>query len=136
MVADLSTGSIISNLEALDDSIHTLTFVWEVSQPPVAQYQDLKIKVCWHHDDLHMEGKLYLPEGVWKDTLSPAGSAEITLAGIGVTNQTLYFEIKGKKEEKWEYKDKKNDYGNIKEFKIDWKEKAPKFDYKGDLQLL
>jgi hypothetical protein len=94
-----------------------------------------KAKVCCHHDDLHVEGKMYFPEGVWKDTLSPAGSTEITLAGVGVTNQTLDFEIKGKKEEKWEYKDKKNVYGNIKEFKIDWKEKAPKFDYKGDLHI-
>jgi len=94
-----------------------------------------KAKVCWQHNDLHLEGRMYFPEGVWKDTLSPTGSAEITLAGVGVTNQTLDFKIKGKKEEKWEYKAKKNVYGNIKEFKIDWKEKAPKFDYKGDLHI-
>jgi hypothetical protein len=102
------------------------------NQPPVAQFQDVAVKVCWHHDDLHVEGKMYFPEGVWKDTLSPVGSAEVTLAGVGVTNQTVEFDVKGKKDEKWEYKDKKNEYNNIKEFKIDWKEKAPKFDYHGD----
>ena len=91
-----------------------------------------KAKVCWHHDDLHVEGNLSLPEGVWMDTLSPVGSAVITLAGVEVTDpdQNVVFEITGKKDDKWEYKDKENLLGPIKEFKIDWK--GAKFDYKGD----
>jgi hypothetical protein len=100
---------------------------------PQATVDTKKVKVCWHHDDIHVEGKLYLPEGIWKDTLSPAGSAEITLAGVRVASQILDFETKGKKDEKWEYKDKNNLDGDIKEFKIDWKE--AKFDYKGDLHI-
>jgi hypothetical protein len=94
-----------------------------------------KAKVSWHHDDLHVEGNMYFPEGVGKNTLSPAGGAEIVLAGVGVANQNVIFEIKGKKGDKWEYKDKQNVYGNIKEFKIEWKKKAPKFNYKGDLHI-
>jgi hypothetical protein len=64
------------------------------------------------------------------DTLTLDGSALITLAGVDVVDQSIVFEIKGKKGDKWEYKDKENVYGKIKEFKIDWK--GAKFDYKGD----
>ncbi len=101
-------------------------------EPNIAAVATEKAKVCWHHDDLHVEGNLSLPEGVWMDTLSPVGSAVITLAGVEVTDpeQSVEFEIKGKKDDKWKYKDKDNVYGNIKEFKIDWK--GAKFDYKGD----
>ncbi len=94
-----------------------------------AEVISAEAKVCWHHDDLHLDGKLYLPEGIWMDSLPPVGGAVITLAGVEVADQNIEFEIKGKKD-KWEYKDKKNLYGSIKEFRIDWKE--AKFDYKGD----
>ena len=80
-----------------------------------------KAKVCWHHSDIHVEGKLYLPQGFWMDNLQPVGSAVITLAGVEVTDQNVDFEITGKKDDKWKYKDEENLYGNIKEFKIDWK---------------
>jgi hypothetical protein len=89
-----------------------------------------KAKVCWHHDDLHVEGKLYLPEGFGMEDLAPAGSAVITLADVEVTDQDVEFEVKGKNNDKWQYKDKKNHNGNIKEYKIDWK--GSKFDYRGD----
>ena len=89
-----------------------------------------KAKVCWHHDDLHVEGKLYLPDGVAMEDLASAGSAEITLAGVGVTNQNVDFEVKGKTNAQWKYKDKKNLDGNIEEFKLYWK--GAKFDYRGD----
>ena len=89
-----------------------------------------KAKVCWHHSDIHVEGKLYLPQGVWMNNLNPVGSAVIKLAGFEVANQSVEFEIAGKKDDKWEYKDKENSVGNLKEFKIDWK--GAKFDYKGD----
>jgi len=64
------------------------------------------------------------------DTLSPDGRAVITLAGVEVTDQSVEFELKGKNGDKWEYKDKENLFGPIKEFKIDWK--GAGFDYKGD----
>jgi uncharacterized protein DUF11 len=89
-----------------------------------------KAKVCWHHDDLHVEGRLFLPDGVWMENLSPVGSSVITLANIEVTDQNVGFVITGKNNDKWEYKDKDNLNGNIKEFKIDWK--GAKFDYHGD----
>jgi hypothetical protein len=89
-----------------------------------------KAKISWDHSDIKVDGKLYLPEGLWKDTLSPVGSAMITLADIGVTDQDVEFEIKGKKGDRWEYKDKENLNDNIKELKIDWK--GAKFDYHGD----
>jgi len=60
------------------------------------------------------------------DNLNLVGSAAITLAGVGVVYQSVEFEIAGKKDDKWEYKDKENLNGNIKEFKIDWK--GSKFD--------
>jgi len=87
-------------------------------------------KVCWHHSDVHVKGELHLPEGFWMDNLNPVGSSAITLAGVEVVDQSVEFEIGGKNNDKWEYKDKENLYGNIKEFKIDWK--GSKFDYKGD----
>jgi len=99
-------------------------------EPNIAIIETKKAKVCWHHGDIHVDGKLYLPEGVRMDSLPPVGSAVVTLAGVEVTDQSVDFEIKGKKGDKWEYKDKKNENGNIKEFKIDWKE--ARFDYKGD----
>jgi ELWxxDGT repeat protein len=89
-----------------------------------------KAKVSWDHNDIHLDGQLYFPKGVWTDNLNPGGSAVITLAGVEVTNQSVNFEIKGKKNDKWKYKDKENFYGNIKEFKIDWK--GAKFNYHGD----
>jgi len=99
-------------------------------EPNIAIIDTKKAKVRWHHSDLHIDGKLYLPEGVGMNDLASAGNAVITLADVDVTDQDVEFVTKGKNDEKWEYKDKKNDYGNIKEFKIDWKE--AKFDYKGD----
>ncbi len=89
-----------------------------------------KAKVSWDHSDIHVDGKLYLPQGFWMDTLEPVGCGVTTLAGVKVANQSVEFEIKGKKDDKWEYKDKENIDGPIKEFKIDWK--GAKFDYKGD----
>ena len=92
-----------------------------------------KAKVCWDHSDIHVDGKLYLPQGVWMDNLNPVGSAVIKLAEVEVVDpedQSVAFEIKGKDGKKWEYKDKENIDGPIKEFKIDWK--GAKFDYKGD----
>ncbi|MBW2010621.1 MAG: hypothetical protein JRI32_02955 [Deltaproteobacteria bacterium] len=89
-----------------------------------------KAKISWDHGDIHLNGKLYLPEGFWMDNLDRAGSAVITLAGVEVADQSVEFEIKGKKGDKWEYKDKKNVNGTIKEFKADWRE--GKFDYHGD----
>jgi hypothetical protein len=89
-----------------------------------------KAKVSWDDGAIHLNGKLYLPEGIRMDTVSPVGSAMITLADIGATDQDVEFEIKGKKGARWEYKDKKNLNGNIKEFKIDWK--GAKFEYHGD----
>ena len=80
-----------------------------------------KSKVSWDHSEIKLDGKLYFPEGVWMDDLSPVGSAVITLAGVEVADQGVEFDIKGKKDDKWEYKDKENLYGNIKKFKIDWK---------------
>jgi hypothetical protein len=88
------------------------------------------VKVCWHHSDVHVEGKLYFPEDVWMDSLSPVGSAVITLAEVEVTDQSVAFEITGKDENKWEYKNKDHLIGNITEYKIEWKE--AKFDYHGD----
>ena len=89
-----------------------------------------KAKVSWDHNDIHVYGKLYLPQGFWMDTLDPVGGVVTTLAGIEVANQSVAFAIKGKDGHKWEYKDKENLDGPIKEFKIDWK--GAKFDYKGD----
>jgi len=89
-----------------------------------------KAKVSWDHSDIHVYGKLYLPQGFWMDTLNPVGGVVTTLAGVEVANQDVEFELKGKKGDKWEYKDKENSVGKIKEFKIDWK--GAKFDYKGD----
>jgi hypothetical protein len=92
-----------------------------------------KSKVSWHHDDLKVQGRLQFPEGIAMDALSPVGSAVVALAEIEVADQSVSFEIAGKHNDKWHYKDKHNINGNIKEFKIDWKES--KFDYKGDLHL-
>lgn len=89
-----------------------------------------KAKVAWHRNEIEIRGNLHFPEGIWMDTLSPVGSAVITLAEVEVTDQSVEFEIKGKNDDKWEYKDKENLFGPIKEFKIDWK--GAKFDYKGD----
>ena len=89
-----------------------------------------KAKVSWDHSDIHVYGKLYLPQGFWMDTLGPNGGVVTTLAGVEVANQDVEFELKGKKGDKWEYKDKENSVCNIKEFKIDWK--GAKFDYKDD----
>jgi len=86
-----------------------------------------KAKVSWNHSEIHVHGKLYLPQGFWMDTLNPNGSVVTTLAGVEVANQDVEFELKGKKGDKWEYKDKENSVGNIKEFKIDWN--RAKFDY-------
>ena len=85
-------------------------------------------KVAWAHSDTHLDGKLNLPQGFWMDNLDPVGSAVITLAGVEVADQSVEFELKGKEDDKWEYKDKENFYGNIKDFKIDWT--GAKFDYK------
>ncbi|MCK5398022.1 MAG: hypothetical protein KAJ33_07225 [Thermoplasmata archaeon] len=68
-----------------------------------------------------MEGKLFLPEDVKLETLNPVGGVWVDLAGVEVADQSVSFEIKGKKGDKWEYKDKHNAFGNIKEFKVDWK---------------
>jgi hypothetical protein len=89
-----------------------------------------KAKVCWHHDDLHVEGKLYLPAGVGRDDLASVGSAVITLADVGVTDQDVEFEVDPKNKDKWAYKDKKNLNGNIEEYELYWK--GAKFDYRGD----
>jgi len=89
-----------------------------------------KAKVCWHHDDLHVEGKLYLPDDVGIDDLASTGGAVITLAGVRVTDQNVEFEVKGKTNHEWKYKDKKTLHGNIEEYKLYWKE--AKFDYRGD----
>ncbi|MGA1825186.1 MAG: hypothetical protein ACMUIP_11050 [bacterium] len=93
-----------------------------------------KAKVSWHHSELTVEGTMNFPNGVWTDNLSPVGGTLIQLAGVEVLNQRVEFEIK--KNDKWEYKDKKKGKGkdtinsDIKEFKIDWK--GAKFDYHGD----
>jgi hypothetical protein len=108
----------------------TAEALWAISIPCEICIDLEKAKVSWDHNDIHLHGKLYLPEGFWVDNLNPVGSAVITLAGEEIANQSVEFEIKGKKGDKWEYKDKKNQYGNIKEFKVDWKE--AKFDYHGD----
>ena len=89
-----------------------------------------KAKVCWHHRDLHLEGSLFLPEGLRLDGLTPFGRAVVTLADIGVVDQSVGFENKGRKGDRWEYKDKKNRYGDIKELKIHWK--RPSYDYRGE----
>ncbi|MGA1870602.1 MAG: thrombospondin type 3 repeat-containing protein [bacterium] len=102
--------------DVCDDSHYTLT--------------TKRAKVCWHHDDLHVEGRFYIPESICLDALSPVGSAKITLGEFEVSNQCVRFEIKGKKNDKWEYKDKDNLNGTIKEFKIDMK--GGNFDYRGD----
>ncbi len=114
-----------------DDNSGSLTVdIYKCAAAPLKLVVETeKAKVCWHHDDLHVEGKLSLPEGVWLDDLDLTGSAVITLAGVKVTDQSVDFELKGKKDDKWEYKDKETLDG-IKEFKIDWK--GAKFDYKGD----
>ncbi|MGA1867764.1 MAG: OmpL47-type beta-barrel domain-containing protein [bacterium] len=89
-----------------------------------------KAKVCWHHSDIHVDGNLNFPNGIWMDNLSPVGSIVIRLAEVEIPEQSVNFEITDKKNDKWEYKDKDNLYGNIKDFKIDWK--GAKFDYHGD----
>jgi hypothetical protein len=81
-----------------------------------------------------VEGKLFLPEGAWMDSLTLAGNAVVTLAGVKVTDQNVGFKIKGKDGMKWEYKDKENTLGPIKDFKIDWA--GSEFDYHvKDLQI-
>jgi len=89
-----------------------------------------KVKVNWDHHDIHLYGRLYFPDSFCIDNLNPVGSAVITLAAIGVVDQNIEFEIKGKNDDKLEYEDKNNRFGNIKDFKIDWK--GAKFDYKDD----
>jgi hypothetical protein len=98
-----------------------------------AVFRTEKIKVCWHHNDLHVEGQIILPDSIWMDSLSPVGYADLILTDVYETGQDVEFEIKGKKNEKWEYKDKDHLNGYIKEFKIDWK--SAKFDYHEDLHL-
>jgi len=119
----------IANSDQLDSDSDGIGDVCE-DEPNIAITETKKAKVRWHHGDIHVDGKLYLPEGVWMDDLSPVGSAVITLAEVKVTDQSVDLKTKGKKGDKWEFKAKKNDIDNIKEFKIDWKE--AKFDYKGD----
>ncbi len=92
-----------------------------------------KAKICWHHDDVHIEGKVYFPESIGQDRLALKGSTLITLAGTQIIQQDVEFEISGKNNDKWKYKDKDYTYGDIKEFKIDWK--GAKFDYHGDLHM-
>jgi len=97
--------------------------------PPEITVNIENAKVCWDHSDIHVAGKLYLPQGFWMNNLEPVGSAVVTLAGVDVADQSVGFEIAGRKDDKWEYKDKDNLDGNLKEFKIDWN--GAKFDYKG-----
>jgi hypothetical protein len=105
-----------------------LAFVFLTFSPGIsigADFSTDKVKVCWHHDDLHVEGKLYFS----KDALRPDESAmvTVTLASIRLfTDMLVDFEIKGKDGNKWEYKDK-NNLDGIKEFKIDWKKDHAKF---------
>jgi len=87
---------------------------------PMPEYTK-KAKVAWDHDDLKIDGNIYFPAGFWQDGLDPAGSVVVTLAGKEVVNQDVTFAVKGKKDDKWEYKDKKLLFGDIKDFKIDWK---------------
>jgi hypothetical protein len=123
---DLSTGALTLEFD-LGVQMNSLT---SRSGTPPTILDTEKAKICWHHDDLHVEGKLYLPEGFGMEDLAPAGSAIITFADVEVTDQDVEFEVKGKNNDKWKYKDKKNHNGNIKEYKIDWK--GSKFDYRGD----
>jgi hypothetical protein len=123
---DLSTGALTLEFD-LGVQMNSLT---SRSGTPATILDPEKAKVCWHHHDLHVEGKLYFPEGFGMEDLAPAGSAVITLADVAVTDQVVEFEVKGKNNDQWIYKDKKNHSGNIKEYKIDWKES--KFDYHGD----
>lgn len=109
--------------------------LWIMSNIPIYLAESItvnieKAKVSWDHSDIRVYGKLYLPQGFWMDTLAPNGGVVTTLAGVEVANQSVAFAIKGKDGHKWEYKDKENIDGPIKEFKIDWK--GAKFDYKGD----
>jgi len=80
-----------------------------------------KAQVAWDHADLKIDGKIYFPAGFWQDGLDPSGNAVISLAGEEVVNQDVTFAVKGKKDDKWGYKDKKLQFGYIKEFKIEWK---------------
>lgn len=123
---DLGTGALTLEFD-LGVRMNSLT-AGSDTRPAIVDSE--KAKVCWHHGDLHVEGKLYLPEGVGMDGLASAGSAVITLADIGVTDQDVEFEVKGKNDDKWKYKNRNNISGNIKEYKIDWK--GPEFDYRGD----
>ena len=135
--APLDLGTI--SPEYLGIGTHTLTL--EVTDGKDTVQDDMvltikiavnieKAKVSWDHSNIRVYGKLYLPQGFWMDTLDLVGGVVTTLANVNVVDQSVAFAIKGKDGHKWEYKDKENIDGPIKEFKIDWK--GAKFDYKGD----
>ncbi len=132
-VVDYPIGEYTLTLEVTDGNVTVSdSMILRIEANPAAFIAD-KVKACWHHDDLHVEGHIALPDSVWMDNLTPAGSADLYLAEVDIANQDLAFRIKGRNGEKWEYKDKKNLNGNIKEFKIDWK--GAKFDYHNKLHL-
>jgi len=137
--APLDLGTILP--EYLGVGTHTLTL--EVNDGTDTVQDDMvltieitvnveieKAKVSWDHSDIRLYGKLYLPQGFWMDTLDRVGGVVTTLADVNVVDQSVVFDLKGKDGKKWEYKDKGNIDGPIKEFKIDWK--GAKFDYKGN----
>ncbi len=132
-VLDYPIGEYTLTLEVSDGEVITSdSMILKIEANP-AVFKTKKVKVCWHHDDIHVEGEMILPEIIWMYNLTPIGYANLFLADVLVTEQEVEFEIKGKNSDKWEYKDKDHINGNIKEFKIDWK--GSKFDYHGDLHL-
>lgn len=113
----LALGETVVNCTATDEAGNQATCTFTITVVSPVQ----KAKVSWDKSDIHVDGKLDIPQGFSMDNLEPVGSAVVTLAGVEVADQIVEFELKGKKGDKWEYKDKENIDGPIKEFKIDWK---------------
>lgn len=97
-----------------------------------------KATVNFESGAIRIDGGLLIPSGYWTDNIAPTGSATVIVAGENsppVADQgPLSFDVKGKSDEKWAYRDKSGN-GAITQFEVDWD--GAKFVYRAsnDLRL-
>ncbi len=101
-----------------------LSFI--TAMPSLAQtLTTTKVKVDWKKNKFEITGEIPYPA---KPDTDPdyQGSASVSIAGIPIleTDNVFDLALKGKKGNKWKYKDKHPEPGYLKEFKVEWKQEA------------
>jgi len=96
----------------------------EPEPEPAATFELTRAKVDLKKGKIKVDGQMFLPEGVTYEDLEPVGTVKLRLFEIerlvdGVVDESVELEVKGRKGEKWEYKNRRA--LGVTEYKVHWK---------------